>query len=63
MYSAWCARVRPLLEKMDLFEVLFEITPQNACFNKNQLVAKYKLNLVPSIRLFRFGNETELMRN
>ena len=30
---------------------------------KNELVAKYELNLVPFIRLFKFGNETEILRS
>ena len=63
MISVWCAWIRPLLERMDLWEVLCEIILQNACFNKNELVAEYKLILVPSNRLFRFGNGTQLLNN
>ena len=43
--------------------VLCETIFRYAYINKNERVAEYKQNLVPFIRLFEFGNETELIRN
>ena len=48
---------------MGLWEVLCEMVFRNAYINKNERVAGYKWNLVLFIRLFEFGNETELIRN
>ena len=57
-----CAWIRPLLERMDLLVILCEMFSWNAHMGKNERVTGYKQNLVPFIRLFEFGNETELIR-
>ena len=38
-----CTWVRPLLERMDLWEVLCEMVFRNAYINKNERVAGYKM--------------------
>ena len=63
VFCVMCAWIRPFLERMDLREVLCETIFRNAYMDKNERVAGYKQNLVPFIRLFEFGNETELIRN